>query len=1194
MTDFYVEKRDGEKVKYNPKKIEDAITKANDSLDSIKNGKITKTLIKTITNDVDKTVMSYFEKVKTERDTLLTKINKRLSQLEKINEEELTDDQKNERKQLFKDQKNISEKLIYINIENIQDIVENTLIKPEYKCVKIAKCYIKYRRDHERYRLRHSDLYKALLLKAKAENDEKANANLDENSFGGRIGEVASIIMCELAYDIMSERQLEAFLENEIYPHDRNAYFVGMHNCLSVPFDDIINDYGVDTRNTDIRVSNSANTAGQMFAVGGQLQSLQQFGGFSATHTDTTMVIPIRKTYYKNILKARDLLSKMNMRLPKLEMMSEPKDTPITNPVYWGKYRIFNKHRRIIAQEAMEWTEAEVNQVCEALYHNLNTLQSRSGNQLPFSSLNYGLNTSIEGRMMIKALLRASMEGLGKYHRTSIFPCGIFQLKDGVNSLPGDPNYDLKLMAIKSTVNRFYPNYFNCDWSVQVEGIKKDRELKRKVLSNLSLETKQKLIEIFKEHPEYAEKINLFVNEYGVLSVSDKVQPTEEGGTMGCLDGSEVITYKLNGNLYVESFEHFWKRVCTETPFEIKRQSDKNLNLYIDLENVQIYDSGKNEFVECKRIIRNVQNEWNKVYLSSGRVLDCTDDHPLPTERGRVYARDLIPNSDKLTIINRQYTEDKYKLKNNNIAWITKNYNRIPNMIFESDYTTRLNFLAGMIDNDGYCCIKNNCIELDSIDKELAIQQMLLSLSLGFKTHLYENNYDSKDASNNKYKVCIYPTKELIDVLQSSEMKEIGNTFIFENKIENEIESALVTKIEPYNKMKYSYDVTTESDHFDVSGIWSHNCRTYNGYDVNFDEKYFEQLLNEIISTGKLPKNYLYSAMQKDGRGNITPSTVIMPTYAMKARLMWDKDKSIDIVEEFMKMLDKAIDDTKDFLIERFEHICSQKPSSARFMYENDIMKGYIRNQGIRSALKHGTLAVGQLGLAETLQILIGKNHLTEEGMALAERIEQLFKAKCDKFKEEYKLNFGVYFTPAENLCYTAMTKFRNKYKDHPYIKKMIKEGTLREYFTNSIHVPVWEKIDIKTKIDVETRLSKYSSAGCILYIEFDGVSKNNLKAVEEYIDYAKRKDAPYIAINIPADVCLDCGFIGDFSDGEKCAKCGSSNILMPARITGYLNGDWRTSFNYGKQQEKKDREKQSLYTFNAIKTKSYSCGCDE
>ena len=381
MTEFYVEKRDGEKVEYNPKKIEDAITKANESLDSTKNGKITKTLIKTITNDVDETIMSYFESVEKERDTLLSKINKRLSQLEKINEEELTLDQKSEQKQLLEDQKNISEKLIYINIENIQDIVENTLIKHE--CVKIAKTYIKYRRDHERYRLRHSDLYKALLLKAKAENDEKANSNLDENSFGGRIGEVASIIMCELAYDIMSERQLEAFIENEIYPHDRNAYFVGMHNCMSVPFDDIINDYGVDTKNTDIRISNSANTAGQMFAVGGQLQSLQQFGGFSATHTDTTMVIPIRKTYYKNIIKARDLAKKLNVWwLPKLKMEYEPKNTSIISPVYWGKYRIFNSTRHTIAQEAMDWTVSEVNQVCEALYHNLNTLQSRSGRKI--------------------------------------------------------------------------------------------------------------------------------------------------------------------------------------------------------------------------------------------------------------------------------------------------------------------------------------------------------------------------------------------------------------------------------------------------------------------------------------------------------------------------------------------------------------------------------------------------------------------------------------------------------------------------------------------------------------------------------------------------------------------------------------------------------------------------------------------
>ena len=116
--------------------------------------------------------------------------------------------------------------------------------------------------------------------------------------------------------------------------------------------------------------------------------------------------------------------------------------------------------------------------------------------------------------------------------------------------------------------------------------------------------------------------------------------------------------------------------------------------------------------------------------------------------------------------------------------------------------------------------------------------------------------------------------------------------------------------------------------------------------------------------------------------------------------------------DKFMKLLDKKITEAKDMLIERFEHICNQNPKSAKFMWENNTMKGYIPEEGIRSALKHGTLAVGQLGLAETLQLLIGKDHTTEEGMELAIEIESLFSKRCQEFKEEYKLNFGVYYTP--------------------------------------------------------------------------------------------------------------------------------------------------------------------------------------
>lgn len=139
-----------------------------------------------------------------------------------------------------------------------------------------------------------------------------------------------------------------------------------------------------------------------------------------------------------------------------------------------------------------------------------------------------------------------------------------------------------------------------------------------------------------------------------------------------------------------------------------------------------------------------------------------------------------------------------------------------------------------------------------------------------------------------------------------------------------------------------------------------------------------------------------------------------MPTLAMEAKEKAEANNT-DIVEEFIKILDKKIHEAKDMLLERFEYICSQSPESAKFMYENGLMAGYVPEEGIRSALKHGTLALGQLGLAETLQILIGCDHTTDKGMELAKRIEQLFKDRCAEFKNEYSLNFGVYYTPESN-----------------------------------------------------------------------------------------------------------------------------------------------------------------------------------
>lgn len=294
-------------------------------------------------------------------------------------------------------------------------------------------------------------------------------------------------------------------------------------------------------------------------------------------------------------------------------------------------------------------------------------------------------------------------------------------------------------------------------------------------------------------------------------------------------------------------------------------------------------------------------------------------------------------------------------------------------------------------------------------------------------------------------------------------------------------------------------------------------CRTANGFDING----FGQL--------------------KDGRGNICPVTIIMPTIAMEAKEQADNN---NIVETFLTLLDKKIHEAKDMLLERFEWICSQSPDSAKFMYENNVMAGYD-GKDIRSALKHGTLALGQIGLAETLQILIGCDQTETRGMELAKKIEGLFKQRCDEFKKQYSLNFGVYLTPAENLCFTSMTKFKQKYGEIPNVSD-------KKFFTNSVHIPVWKHMSPFKKIDIESVLDNYSSSGSICYTELDASVKNNLQALESIVNYAMDKDIPYFAVNVPNDMCTNCGYTDDIKD--NCPMCGCSNIRRLRRVTGLSN----------------------------------------
>ena len=680
-------------------------------------------------------------------------------------------------------------------IEEIQDLVEKGLMSTKRKDV--AKNYILYREERTKIRNANSKLMQSIKEKIEASDVQNQNANVDEYSFGGRMGEARSELMKDYALNyIVSPMARENHLNNEIYIHDLDAYAVGMHNCLTVPFDMLLAK-GFNTRQTDVRPARSINTAFQLVAVLFQLQSLQQFGGVSASHLDWTMVPYVRLSFYKHFRDGFNYLYTDE----KFVEQEHPENIEIDNQDY--------KFYATAYKYAMDMTEKELMQAVQGMYHNLNTLQSRSGNQLPFTSINYGTCTLPEGRMVTKALLEGSIEGVGKVRKTPIFPCGIFQCMKGVNRKPGDPNYDLFKLALKSTAQRLYPNYVNVDWSVN----------------------------------------------------------------------------------------------------------------------------------------------------------------------------------------------------------------------------------AG-------------------------------------------------------------------------------------------------------------FDINDPKTYVSTMG-----CRTYNGADINAEP-------------GTNPQT-------KDGRGNICPVTIVMPTIAMKAKEMYDKQTG-DIIENldsiFLTLLDTKIHEARDMLLERYHWIISQSPESAKFMYENNIMLGYD-GKTIESAMKHGTLVIGQIGLAETLQILIGKDHTTEEGMELAKRIEQLFKDRCAEFKKDLHLNIGVYYTPAENMCYTSMKKFKKAYGIIPNVSD-------RDYFTNSIHVPVWKEMSPFDKIDIESQLTGYSNAGCITYVELEGGVKNNLDALEEIVNYAMDKDIPYFAINVPNDTCLDCGYTDEFND--KCPMCGSEHIQQLRRVTGYLTGDYKTAFNLGKQQETEQRYKHS------------------
>lgn len=400
-------------------------------------------------------------------------------------------------------------------IEEIQNTIQKELIKRNK--YEVVEAFINYRRKHEEIREQKSEIMKQIKDKLSANNVQNQNANLDEASFTGRLGEASSVVAKDAALKHMSKVGRKNHEDNIVYIHDLDHWEIGDHNCLSIMYD-VLLAKGFKTRQTDVRPASSINTAFQLMAVIFQLQSLQQFGGVSSTHIDWTLVPYVRISFMKHFkdgLKYIECLSIDEIYEFVAYMVNTQNIKNISNEAI-KKISVFDERYKKYERAwsyAIDLVEREAHQACEGFYHNLNTLQSRSGGQLPFTSINYGTCTLPEGRMITQELLKVCMEGLGKNGVTSIFPCGIFQYKKGVNDKPGTPNYDLKRMALESTTKRIYPNYANCDWSNQVNWFKMDRKMKQEYIDSLSKSEYKKLMEVIETNPEIAYKLGLEIED---------------------------------------------------------------------------------------------------------------------------------------------------------------------------------------------------------------------------------------------------------------------------------------------------------------------------------------------------------------------------------------------------------------------------------------------------------------------------------------------------------------------------------------------------------------------------------------------------------------------------------------------------------------------------------------------------------
>ena len=1059
-----------------------------------------------------------------------------------------------------------------VRIADLQTMVEQRLIATHH--YEVAKAYTEYRFRRDVARAKTTDVNEAVRrFVGKDPSLVHENANKDSNVYATQRDLLAGAVSKAVAFTMLPPDVANAHMKGDIHFHDADySPFTAQTNCSLPDFWDMLAN-GFTLGNAPMASPKSITVAATQITQIMKDVASSQYGGQSANRADEHLACYARLDYEKFLEEAREtmpddlplefverqVMDAWKAQREKLHFEPDREDIPMDTP-FTDDASPIERRREILAKIR---TRKVIYDAMQTMEYQINSNRVSNG-QTPFVTVGFGLGTDWFSREITRAIFLNRIRGLGSTHRTAIFPKLVYGIRDGVNSKPGDLNYDLKQLALECATKRMYPDIVFYENLVEITG--------------------------------------------------DYKAP------MGAVDGQEVVTWSDGHAVRTEAIERMWQRLSGI--YEVKHQGTAGDDWYIDLPDViTIKDShdGVNRFTPVRRMINNQPRTWCRVLFDGGRTIICTDDHPFETlDRGRVMARDLgfgdrinaalpvdasggmpmygvnrawlmglvlcdgcLNDGDEILVSFADHGEDEIGERIDSMfpadrlrhqvhhrgkrgdckeiiikdTWLRdqciadfggmrKSTRQVPGDILQAPRSERVAFLAGIIDADGYVN-KSQRVAIGSTSKQLALTQMMLVESLGLYARVYEDRCKSVDNYEFvRYQVNFAATKEVIDAVACMRKR------VFFDPMKQSANTPIKPMVRDVDVIQYhgrSYDVTTESDYFDVSGLVSHNCRS-------FLQKWVDPATGEEVN---------------DGRMNLGVVSVNIPRIALESRDAVghaDMDRFWQLFDERMTVAHHAL----RFRIKRCKE-ASPKNAPTLFMYGAFGRLGPDGN--VDDLFKDGraTVSLGYIGLAEATAVFYGKDWIRDHdwdpaGRDFALSVVKRMAELCALWQEEEGYHYSVYSTPAESLTDRFNRMDREKFG-------RVEGVTDHDFYTNSFHYPVWLHPTPMEKLDYEEPFPHYASGGFINYCEFPCMQMNP-KALETVWDYAHDIGIGYLGTNTPIDHCLRCGFEGDFEptdEGFRCPECSGTDPSLcdvTKRTCGYLGNPVQRPMAHGRHEE--------------------------